>query len=119
MLPSGPQWKVRTIKFEGYHTKEPIVLYYRDAEECVEYLLNNPLFADCMDFVPVKHYGEDGHRIFTEPISGQRAWSVQVLSIITLSLPLLMYHSGLTSSRCHSYRNYLGIRCHSADCRKR
>lgn len=56
MLPSGPKWRSKRIEVEGYQTAEPIVLYMRESDKCVEYLLSNPLFADHINFVPVKHY---------------------------------------------------------------
>ena len=73
---------------------EPILLYHRPADECVEYLLGNPLYADKMDFIPVKHFDAKGDRIFDETISGCQAWEkarmvvVTVRSGITIPAPL-------------------------------
>lgn len=70
MLPSGPKWTVKRFTFEGqYKSDEPVILYKRDAAECVEYLLNNPLFADSIDFVPKQHFDAEGNRVFREPLS--------------------------------------------------
>jgi hypothetical protein len=77
-MPSGPQWSSQNITVEGYRTTEPIILYYRDSAECVEYLLNNPLFENNMNFIPVKHYTANGKRVVREPISAQQAWETQV-----------------------------------------
>ena len=78
-LPSGPKWKLKTIKPENdYEPIEPIVLFKRDAAKCVEYLLNNPLFADHINFRPTKHFTTDGERVFCEPLSGCKAWDDQV-----------------------------------------
>jgi hypothetical protein len=78
-LPSGPRWSAVPIILEGdCQPTEPIFLYKRDAVECVEYLLNCPLFADHIDLVPVKHYTANGKRVFNEPISGMQAWETQV-----------------------------------------
>jgi hypothetical protein len=79
-LPSGPQWFSRVISVEGYRSTEPIILYYRDSAECVQYLLSNPLFADHMDFTPVRHYAANGKRVVSEAVSAQQAWETQVHS---------------------------------------
>ena len=84
-LPSGPQWSYQTITVSGYELEEPIHFFKRDAAECVEYLFNNPLFADSMNYVPVEHYTVDNKRVFTEPISGRQAWNIQV--------PVYLFHT--------------------------
>ena len=56
LLPKVPDWKVKKISLKGYTTREPMFLFYRDALDCVEYLLGNPLFSDCMDFCPIQLY---------------------------------------------------------------
>ena len=55
-------------------------LFYRDSLDCVEYLLGNPLFADCMDFSPVRLYqdAEQTIRVYTEWLTGNTAWEMQV-----------------------------------------
>jgi hypothetical protein len=80
MLPSGPKWSVQRVVLEKpYETADPIILYKRNTAECVGYLLNNPLFADKVNFVPVKYYTSDGKRVFREALSGVQAWETQVL----------------------------------------
>lgn len=76
---------VQTVTIDNHDTEEPPIFYYRDAQQCVEYLFNNPLFADHMNYVPVIHLGEDGERIMTEPVSGQAAWDIQVRGDINFS----------------------------------
>jgi hypothetical protein len=83
-LPSGPQWASQVLTHEGYKTTEPIILYYRDAVECVEFLLSNPLFKDSLNFIPVKHYDKDGNRVITEPILAKQAWDIQVSLLIDM-----------------------------------
>ena len=78
LLPSGPRWSIQTITIDGYEPLEPIILYSRDAKECVEYLFNSPLFADRMNLVPVQHFTEDNKSVISEPISGRQAWKTQV-----------------------------------------
>ncbi|KAK6971672.1 hypothetical protein R3P38DRAFT_3336665 [Favolaschia claudopus] len=76
ILPPGPQWKAKVIKYDAYPTKKPIVLYYRDALECVEFLLKNPIIAKHLQLVPQKQY-RNGKRIWKEWISGDAAWAMQ------------------------------------------
>ena len=55
-------------------------LFYRDSLDCIEYLLGNPLFADCMDFCPVHFYQdvEQTIQIYTEWLTADAAWEMQV-----------------------------------------
>ena len=55
-------------------------LFYRDALDCVEYLLGNPLFSDHIDFCPVRLYrdAERTIRVYTEWMTGNAAWEMQV-----------------------------------------
>lgn len=78
LLPSGPKWSAQILELEGYQTVEPIIIYKRDAQECVEYLFNNPLFADKMSYRPVKYFTADNKRVVREPASGLQAWQTQV-----------------------------------------
>lgn len=92
MLPSGPKWSVKRFNFEGeYITDEPVILYKRDAAECVEYLLNNPLFADSIEFVPKVHYDSEGTRIFGSPLSAYQAWETQVRKFILLAFSIYLF----------------------------
>ena len=54
--------------------------FYRDALDCVEYLFGNPLFAEQMDFSPVRvyHDAEQTIRIYSEWMTGNAAWDMQV-----------------------------------------
>ena len=56
MLPSVPEWKFKKIVLTGHAMKEPMLLFYCDALDCVEYLFGNPVFANRMDFCPVRLY---------------------------------------------------------------
>jgi len=53
MLPSVPEWKFKIITLTGHATKEPMLLFYRNALDCVEYLFGNPVFTGKIDFCPV------------------------------------------------------------------
>ncbi|KAJ7453564.1 hypothetical protein B0H11DRAFT_1740912, partial [Mycena galericulata] len=76
LLPSGPPWKAKTITYEGYPTKSPLILYYRDPLECIRFLLNNPLLKNHLDLIPKKTF-RDGKRVIGEWITGDGAWEMQ------------------------------------------
>ena len=52
MLPAGPLWKC-TLRKTVYPTKHPINLFYRDAIECVQSLMNNLLLKEALQFEPL------------------------------------------------------------------
>lgn len=62
-------------------------LFYRDALDCVEYLFGNPLFTDQIDFSPVRLYrdAERTIRVYTEWMTGNTAWEMQVCICFSLS----------------------------------
>jgi hypothetical protein len=82
LLPKVPDWKVKKVGITGYATREPTFLFYRDSLDCIEYLLGNPMFADSMDFCPVRLYqdAEQTIRVYTEWLTGNAAWDMQVRS---------------------------------------
>jgi hypothetical protein len=79
MLPSGPQWKCKQWQ-TVVPTKNAIKLYYRDAVDCLESLFNDPSFADHIDFSPFRLFNtaQRLNRVFTEWMSGNTAWEMQV-----------------------------------------
>lgn len=79
-LPAGPQWKLQKIASDHYPTEKPIHLYYRDGWEVAKWIFGNPVFANHMEFDPkiVSQDAEGKERVFTEYMSGTRAWNVQV-----------------------------------------
>jgi hypothetical protein len=81
LLPKGPQWKCETITYEGYPTKTPIILYYRDHLECLEFLLKNPLLKKHLDLIPKRKF-QNGRHVWSEWITGDGAWEMQVLFFI-------------------------------------
>lgn len=81
LLPSGPKWKSRLIHPPSRHpTKKVIYLFYRDPIDCIQSLLMSPLVKDHINFVPFQLFktAEKATRIFTEWLSGDRAWEMQV-----------------------------------------
>jgi hypothetical protein len=79
-LPNVPDWKMKKINITGHATREPMFLFYRDALDCVEYLLGNPLFSDSIDFCPIRLYqdAEQTIRVYTEWLTANAAWDMQV-----------------------------------------
>jgi hypothetical protein len=83
MLPSGPPWMCKELQTE-YPTKNKIYLYYRDPVECLRSLLRSPLLKDHLDFTPRRLF-EDAEklvRVYTEWLSGDAAWTMQVRLIL-------------------------------------
>lgn len=79
LLPSGPRWKSQSIKAES-HTKRGLQLFYRDAIDCLQYLIHSPSIDGQIEFVPKKIYtaADRIERVYTEWLSGDRAWELQV-----------------------------------------
>lgn len=80
MLPKAPEWKSQLITINGYHTKSPMTLYYRDPIECVKVLLSNPLFTGSFDFTPERVY-TSAYRLdrkYSEWMTSDGAWFMQV-----------------------------------------
>lgn len=65
-------------------TKKPVILYHRDPLLSIQYLMQNPLFHDHMSFTPFQLYESAAKvtRIYTEWLSGNEAWEMQVGSFI-------------------------------------
>lgn len=76
-LPPGPSWNYQVVSAE-HQTKEPLVLYYRDALDCIKLLFNHPFFADKMEYVPYRLYTQCHTRVYTEWMSSDGAWEFQV-----------------------------------------
>ena len=79
LLPSGPRWKSMQVQ-TSHPTKSPVYLYWRDPLDCLASILNHPLFADHLEFVPRRVYttATREHRVYTEWMTGDDAWEMQV-----------------------------------------
>src|SRR5260221_1551503 len=79
MLQKGPGWKCLPIT-TVYPTKNKINLYYRDPIECLQLIMRNPLLKDQLEFEPYHIFktAEKTMRIYTEWLSGNAAWEMQV-----------------------------------------
>ncbi|KAG2109909.1 uncharacterized protein F5147DRAFT_575484 [Suillus discolor] len=81
-LPSGPRWKSQVIQM-SHPTKSPAVLYWQDPLECIATIFNHPLFRNCLDYTSRKEYSttQRHSRIYTEWMTGDHAWEMQVCII--------------------------------------
>jgi Plavaka transposase len=77
-----------------YPTKNKMYLYYRDPVECLKSLLRSPLLKDHLDFTPRRLFenAEKLVRVYTEWLSGDAAWSMQVCAfhIMTFLVPIIL-----------------------------
>lgn len=97
LLPSGPAWKSTIVSMPGYESKDPLVFYYRDSMECVEFLLKNPLFSEEIEYQPRQDFDPTtGRRVYSEWITSDGAWDLQVC--IFPSHP--SYHSRVLIAEC-------------------
>ncbi|KAF8425727.1 hypothetical protein L210DRAFT_3421137 [Boletus edulis BED1] len=78
LLPSGPRWRSTEIKL-SHPTKHPVLLYWRDALECIAWIFNHPSFRDQLDLIPERLYTSDAKlcRVYTEWMTGDEAWHMQ------------------------------------------
>ncbi|KAI6108121.1 hypothetical protein F5141DRAFT_974086, partial [Pisolithus sp. B1] len=78
LLPSGPQWKFRSVKTESL-TKHGLQVFYRDAIECLQYLVHSPSNNGQIEFMPKNIYSAADHmqHVYTEWLTGDRAWELE------------------------------------------
>lgn len=81
----GLRWVSKRIIPET-PTKNDLVLYYRDPLLCLQYLMHNPLVQVHISFTPFKLYesAAKSMRIYTEWLSSEQAWNIQVISPFSL-----------------------------------
>ena len=76
-IPKGLNWRCTTIHFEGYKTRDPIQLYWRDALEVVREIFGNPIFSQHMEYDPYTILDGD-EREYGEWMPGDEAHQIQV-----------------------------------------
>jgi hypothetical protein len=86
ILPKGPPWMSTTVHFDGYPTKAPITLYYRDSLKCMAFLMRNPLFDGLIDWTPRRCFMDSlqNTRVFGEWATSEGAWELQVRLLFIL-----------------------------------
>lgn len=82
-LPKGPEWKMQDILMDGYRTVKPVTLFYRDPLECIQALLQNPIFEGKWAFTPQRIYDnlDRQNRLYSEWVTSDGAWAAQVGSL--------------------------------------
>lgn len=89
-LPDVPRWNHQEIKLPGYHTKKPMIIYWRDGLEVIKYIFANPVFAHCMEYTPYELYDkETGLRAYGEFMSGNFANRYQVRYAVSYQAALV------------------------------
>ncbi|KAF7311392.1 hypothetical protein MKEN_01041100 [Mycena kentingensis (nom. inval.)] len=78
LLPTGPRWVAQTIKYAGFPTKRPIVLFYRNSLDCAQFLLRHPTLKNHIDFIPTM-LTQGGERVHKEWINSNGAWQMQAI----------------------------------------
>lgn len=93
ILPSGPRWKSIAMETPVPATKQTI-LFHRNSLECLEALLRSPLLNDHLSFTPFRLYESAAKqmRFYTEWLSGDAAWFMQV-SPFFFSIVLRIHYS--------------------------
>jgi hypothetical protein len=71
-------WRTIVVELPGHATVLPLVLHYRCPVDTLRQQLRNPFLASHMTFVPRREYDASGGRVFSEPITGDWHWEVQV-----------------------------------------
>lgn len=81
LLPKGPKWQCKPWT-TLYPTKKKLNLYYRDPLECIQTILHSPVVKDFIQFTPFRVFesATKAMRIYSEWLSGNTAWSMQVSS---------------------------------------
>ena len=80
ILPLGPSWKSKPWPTVLPTKQKKLFLYYRDPIDCLQSILHNPLFQDYIQFDPFQLFwsAEGAMRVYTEWLSGDAAWEMQV-----------------------------------------
>ena len=89
MLPARPLWKY-TLRKTVYPTKHPTNLFYQDAIECVQSLMNNLLLKEALQFEPLQVFktAEKLMRVYSKWRTGDVTWKMQVSGHLSISINL-------------------------------
>lgn len=95
-LPKAPEWKTQEVTLDGYQTVKPIILFYRDPLECIQVLLQNPIFEGKWAFTARRVFKDPDqqNRIYSDWMTGDGAWSAQasisLTNLVTIDLKLFV-----------------------------
>ena len=79
-IPKGPTWHCTKIETEGYITKEPVYLFYRNALEVTQELFGSPVFVQHMEYDPYQIF-KGNEREYGEWMSGDEAHRIQISAL--------------------------------------
>ena len=102
MLPKGPVWQCKVWN-TIYPTKKRLTLFYCDPLDCIQSILHSPLMKDHIEFKPLQIFESASRamRIYTEWLTGNAAWSMQVSSLCQKS----PFHSYTSVEPIAQWRN--------------
>ena len=88
----GPEWKCKPWE-TVYPTNKSLFLYYHDPLECIQSILSNPLIQNFIKFTPFCLYESAvwAMRIYSEWLSGNAAWRMQVCYVSLQATPSHLY----------------------------
>jgi hypothetical protein len=109
LLPHGPKWHAKPWN-SPHPTKYPLTLYYRDPIDCLQSLLKSPLLVSQIELKPYRLYkdAEKLIRVYSEWMSGNAAWNMQVGLQVFFGYFLNANHAhskGPNTCRCYAFGN--------------
>ncbi|KAG6381477.1 hypothetical protein JVT61DRAFT_56 [Boletus reticuloceps] len=80
ILPQIPPWKCKHVDTSPHKTTTIARLFYRDTVDCLQTLLNNPLFTNSLDFSPYHVFtpAQCLVQVYGKWMSSDVAWKIQV-----------------------------------------
>ncbi|KAI5999466.1 hypothetical protein EDC04DRAFT_2550660, partial [Pisolithus marmoratus] len=101
ILPSGPQWKFMVVEVD-FPIKQPPLLYFCDAIECLQALLSDPALIGHIECCPRKIFNsaEKIHQVYHDWLTGDHAWELQSLlppGVMLLGVILLSDKTHMTT----------------------
>ena len=77
---------MQEISLSGYETAKPIFLFYRSPLECIEAMLQNPVFEGKWTFSARRVYKDPNqqNRVYSDWMTSDGAWFAQVCSSLAL-----------------------------------
>ncbi|KAF9521684.1 hypothetical protein CPB83DRAFT_900401 [Crepidotus variabilis] len=85
-----PNWVMTTFTVVGYMTENPIVFYWRDAEELALCLLKDFFLTDFFQVTPYKVYNIQGQRLYDLFMSAVAAWQMHTKFPNILNVPITL-----------------------------
>jgi hypothetical protein len=97
------------IEVDGYMSKKPIRLFWRDGLEVVKWIFGNPIFAHDISYNPKQVFCEEG-REYTEFMTADYVWACQVRAVLLVPLDAFFNNTtGSITERCYNSWSNWGI----------